>query len=144
MRRLIHQLRLVCLPEGFSLLEIMLALSVLGVLMALAIPSYQQYVYRAWRSDAINQLLSAASCQERMFVQKGGYNAKGCTDQFQTEHYRIMYLPENLDSSERFTVIAEAKNENAAGNCGRLSLDHSGTRGIDGDSAYQRKCWEGR
>jgi len=133
-----------CLPDGFSLLEITLVVALLGILLALSVPAYQQYVHRAWRVDAINQLLSAASCQERIFTRKGSYDTRRCADQIKNDHYLIRFTPQDLDNAETFTVSAREKSEHAVDDCGQLSLDHSGTRGISGDSSLLGKCWEGR
>lgn len=58
---------------GFTLIEIMIAVVVMGILYAIAFPSYQQYVLKSRRSDAKNALLDLASREERFFSVNNTY-----------------------------------------------------------------------
>jgi type IV pilus assembly protein PilE len=129
--------------RGFSLTEVLLALSLLGVLLAMAIPSYRQYAARGWRSDAIAQLSRVAQCQERIHARKGSYDTTLCLDGLNTTHYEFGFQPQGETSAPRFKVIATPRQPSLDA-CGRLELDQAGTRVIGGKAEILRRCWEGR
>ena len=58
---------------GFTLIELMLVVVVLGILVSLGVPSYRQYVQRANRVDATAALLRLAANQERFYLQNNIY-----------------------------------------------------------------------
>ena len=51
--------------KGFTLIEVMIVVAIVGILSAIALPSYQQYIIRGKRADAKTVLLSAAQWLER-------------------------------------------------------------------------------
>ncbi len=53
--------------KGFTLIELMIVVAILGILSAIAYPSYTQYVKRAQCTDAINPLLSLAGRMEEFY-----------------------------------------------------------------------------
>ncbi len=53
---------------GFSLLELMVALAVVAIITAIAIPSYQSYLVRGQRAAAKSVLLQAAQTMERAYT----------------------------------------------------------------------------
>jgi len=59
--------------SGFTLIELMIAVMVIGVLAAIAIPSYQQYVTRSNRTEGMALLQEAAARQERFLTQNNRY-----------------------------------------------------------------------
>ena len=51
--------------KGFSLIELMIVVAVIGILAAVAYPAYQDYVIRSKRADAMNALSSIRIAQEK-------------------------------------------------------------------------------
>jgi len=61
--------------KGFTLIELMIVVAVVGILAAVAYPSYREYVMRSHRTDAKSALLSAAQRMEKFYTEKMTYNA---------------------------------------------------------------------
>src|SRR5690606_11338592 len=59
---------------GFSLLELMIAVAIVGILSAIALPAYQRSVLAAGRSEEQILLMQAASRQERLYSDNNRYS----------------------------------------------------------------------
>ena len=61
--------------RGFTLIELMIAVVVVAILTAIALPQYSSYVLRARRADAKTALLELAARQERFFAVNNAYTS---------------------------------------------------------------------
>jgi type IV pilus assembly protein PilE len=129
---------------GMTLVEVVLVVCLLGLLLSLAMPSYQGYLERGHRVEAIRLLLTAAACQERHRARKGAFDTTRCAGNSDNEFYRLIIKPEEQSTSTEFVLIAEPLKRQQRDICGSLSLDQSGTRGISGPEDKLQKCWAGR
>lgn len=60
--------------KGFSLIELMIVIVIVGVLAAVALPSYRNYLVKASRSAVQTELLDLASIQEKIFLNSNNYS----------------------------------------------------------------------
>lgn len=60
--------------RGFTLIELMVVVAIVGVLAAVAIPSYQEYAVKSRRADGRVLLLEVAQKQERWYTENMTYN----------------------------------------------------------------------
>ncbi|MDO8457203.1 MAG: type IV pilin protein [Burkholderiaceae bacterium] len=59
--------------RGFTLVELMITTAIIGILAAIAYPSYTQYVIRANRADAAALLVETAQYMERYYTTNNTY-----------------------------------------------------------------------
>ena len=60
--------------KGFTLIELMIAVAIIGILASIALPNYQQYVIRASREAAQTELVQLASLQEKIYLNSNAYS----------------------------------------------------------------------
>jgi type IV pilus assembly protein PilE len=61
--------------HGFSLVELLVVIAIIGVISAIALPSYQEYLRRGYRSDAQQFMLTVANKQEAYLLDNRAYTA---------------------------------------------------------------------
>ena len=59
--------------SGFSLIELMVVVAIIGILVGIGIPAYQNHMLKAHRADAQTILLDMAARQERFIAQSNTY-----------------------------------------------------------------------
>lgn len=128
---------------GFTLLELITVMVILGILLGLALPTYQEYMLRANRTEAISVLLDIASCQERNFASHGRYDTTRCLPE-PGEHYDMRMDPPSEQATLAFTAWADPVGAQERDPCGSLGLDQTGYRQATGDGADTRRCWAAR
>lgn len=126
-----------------TLIELMVVVTVVGVLLVSAVPSYRQYLLRVHRTEAIRMLLQASMCQERISASRGSYDTGQCRLDSEQQRYQLEFLPEDTQGPT-YVAMAVPQGPQRADLCGSLSLDQSGSRQISGTNISGIKCWNGR
>lgn len=138
--------------RGFTLVELMITVMIIGVLATIAIPSYQQFVQRARRTEAKSAMLRVMGAQERYFTVNNSYttdptalsfaacgnNTTGSGDNCDASTYLIQIAALNGDPKTGFTLTASPKQTDDL--CGNLTLTSTNVKGKTGSGSMQ-DCW---
>lgn len=90
--------------QGFTLIELMITVVIIGILAAVALPSYQQYVIRGNRAAAQAAMMDIANRQEQLLLANRNYAAH--TDAvWRNTGYS---LPEEVSSKYAYTITVGA------------------------------------
>ncbi len=135
--------------RGFSLMELMIAVAVAGILLAIAVPSYQNYLNGNRRAVAGACLVELSQFMERVYTSSMVYNVNnGAATVLPASNCRQI-----LDATYTFTLSALAQSytlsaapkgaQSGDTACGTLTIDQAGVRTAAGSStaAQIKKCW---
>lgn len=131
---------------GFTLIELMIVVAVVGILSALAYPSYQEYVRRGHRAEARTALLQAQLWLERSMTATGTYPGVLATSLTSVPNgrYAISYgVTSTGGVVTGYTLTATPQGAQAGDRCGRFGLRHTGERLIDNNPSHTllSECW---
>jgi type IV pilus assembly protein PilE len=124
--------------RGFTLIELMVVVSILGIIAAIAIPSYNETVRKGRRSDAKVTLLKISQNLERCFSENNSYQvASGCTNFNNTASGEGYYTITTVQAATTFDITATAKDAQAEDTyCAAFTLDEAGAKG-----GTHADCW---
>ena len=142
-------------PSGFTLIELMIVIAVIGVLSAVAYPAYQTHVLRTHRAVAAACLQELALQMERRYTITMAYDqpaalpAAACTAAAAGRYqFGFGVAPGAAAGTQAGPAAAsyllQATPQGAQANdqgCGTLGLDHQGVRTRSGNAVDVQSCW---
>lgn len=139
-------------PAGFTLIELMIVVAIIGILASIAYPAYQEYVTRAKRADGKAGLLNLQLAQEKYrancpqyadgihattftCVAGGAHNLVGSTDSPDGKYT----LTITAGSATSYTITATPTFTDAK--CNVLGINQAGTQTVTGTDSVAN-CWQ--
>ena len=136
---------------GFTLIELMIAIAVVGLLAAIALPAYSAYIRRAKRADVRMVLLEDAQFMERFLTENNRYDQ---TPAGAAVVLPLLVAPRNATANGltyeislskvdavSYTLRAVPINSMAGDACGTYTLNNLGARGNKGNVMHSADCW---
>lgn len=143
--------------KGFTLIEMMIVVVIIGVLAAIAIPNYSAYMLKSGRSEGQAKLLEAMQMQERFYSQNQTYTANlgvgglaytgvALNAAAPSEDGRYLVTAgicaAGIPIANCVLLTATPQGSQAADTvCGRLTLNSRGVKGILGGTGAAAICW---
>ena len=140
--------------KGFTLIEVMIVVVIIGILTAIALPAYTGYIAKANRADARAQLLQGTQFMQRF------YSANDQYDQDRAANSVFDQIPANLKTSPpegvtlynlsvtasvsayTLTMIPQANAKMASDPCGSFLINSVGTKSVLGATLSRNECWK--
>jgi type IV pilus assembly protein PilE len=122
---------------GFTLIELMITVAIIGIIASIALPSYNSYIARAKRAEARSEILKAEAWLERYYTENNRYSSTaaatttnptafasnfGAVPATSTAYYNITLAV----TSTGYTLTATRAGSMASDACGNYTKTNSG------------------
>ncbi len=130
--------------KGFTLIELLVVVAILGVLLAIAVPSYRSHVIKGHRASAQTFMMEVANRQNQYLLDARNYavGAGALTTLGQTvpadvsSHYTITIDPAAPATPPAYTITATPIVGTAQASDGVLTLDNLGVKTRNGQPGW--------
>jgi len=131
--------------KGFTLIEVLITVAIVGILGAVAYPSYSEYVTKSNRAEPQRELLELTNLMEQHFIDHRTYTDEltelgKSGDTYVTESGSYTISATTADSGTTFTITANIKTgsrQASDSECAMMSVDNTGKKDATNDT-----CWE--
>jgi type IV pilus assembly protein PilE len=126
--------------RGFTLIEIMIVIAIIGIVMTIAAPSFTEYLNKGRRAEVASLLSEQAQLLERFYSQKNAYtDATGLSAG--NDYYSI--TPTLTDQTFLLTAVRKADSSMATDKCGDLTITNTGVLGMLNakPGLTSKDCW---
>jgi len=126
--------------RGFTLIELMVTIAIIGILAAIVYPSYTSILEKTRRQEAMRTLLEASQYMESYYAMNLSYSAAvsgGLVTGFTANSdFTDYYALTAVAGTSTFTLSATPSGGQSADSCGTLTITNTGAT-----SAATTECW---
>ncbi len=112
--------------KGFTLMELMIVVAIVGILGAIAYPSYQDSVLKSRRAEAQADLVELSGFVERFFTTNNSYTAVILPFTSSPRTGPASYTLSKVSGASSYTLTATPLGGQLADSCGTLTLNQIG------------------
>ena len=134
--------------SGYTLMELLVTVSIIALVAAIAIPNYRNHVLKSQRSDAKAALLRVAAAQEKWYLQNNTYTTSLAdlnVTETENELYTLSVGSADADGFEATATADGSKSQGSDKDCQTFSVNEAGTRTATaaGGGDNTEVCWGG-
>jgi len=126
--------------RGLTLIELMVVMAMLGIMLAVAVPSFGGYMIKAKRQDATTLLYETVQRLERCFTLEGVYNGACSIKSISEEGYYTLTAVRSEQSYILSAVPVSGKSQSGDSDCATLSITSTGEK--DATGPMGKTCWQ--
>jgi len=124
--------------RGFTLIEIMIVIAIIGIVITIGYPSLTEYVKKGRRTEVAGLLSEQAQILERFYSQNNVYTGVAGLSPG-NDFYTITQTL--TDQTFLLTAVRKAGKAMAADKCGDFTITNTGVRSVVNATAATKDCW---